>query len=466
MANARILVVDDEIGILEACEDTLKSIPEIEIITEQSSKNAANMLKDEQWDILITDLRMPTIDGIELIRIAQKNDPDTMILMLTAYPSVDTAVESMKLGAADYLTKPFSPESLRTKVKKILEKKQLQEENRMLRRQVKQDYHMGEMVGKCQPMQKVFDTIRRIASANIDVLILGETGTGKELAARNIHQQSSRRDENFVPVDCGAIPSDLLESEFFGHEKGAYTGASRKSMGLLEFANKGTFFLDEIGQLPLKLQAKLLRVLQERKIRRVGGKREIDIDVRIIAATSLNLEKEIEEKNFRMDLYQRINVARIKLPPLRERVGDISLLTSHIIKQQEQQMGIDENVEIEPEVLEVFKYYHWPGNIRELKNVIKRTLVMTDGNHITVDDLPENIVVAAGEFPKDGRKGFFKIRENKIEEFEKQYFKNLLDTNHGNVTKAAEQAQIPRGTFYRLLKKNNIDPTNFRIETN
>jgi len=462
MTNARILIVDDEPGILEVCEDTLQSISGVELTTESNSQNAADLLKSEPWDLLITDIRMPKIDGMELLRIAHQSDPDMLILMLTAYPSVDTAVESMKLGAADYLTKPFRPESLRTKIKKILEKEQLQEENRMLRRQVKQDYHMGEMIGKCQAMQEVFESIRRIARANIDVLILGETGTGKELAARNIHLQSSRKDENFVPVDCGAIPGDLLESEFFGHEKGAYTGASQKSMGLLEFANKGTLFLDEIGQLPLKLQAKLLRVLQERKIRKVGGTREIDIDIRVIAATFPDIEKEIEEKNFRMDLYQRINVGRIELPPLRKRIGDISLLTSHIIKQQEQQMELEEHVEVEPEVLEVFKYYHWPGNIRELKNVLKRTLVMTDGNHITVDNLPEDIVVAAGEFPVNDRKGFFKMRERKIEKFEKQYFKNLLDINQGNVTKAAEQAQIPRGTFYRMLKKNNIDPTNFR----
>ncbi|MCH2450035.1 MAG: sigma-54 dependent transcriptional regulator [Gracilimonas sp.] len=461
MANARILVVDDEPGMLEVCVDTLNDLPDTDVLSEQDSSKAAKLLLSEPWDILITDIKMPGTDGIELLRLARRQDAETLVLMLTAYPSVETAVASMKLGAADYITKPFLPDDLQHKVERLLIEKKLQEENRLLRRQVKQDHRMGEMIGKCPPMQKVFETIRRIANADIDVLILGETGTGKELVARNIHQNSNRKNNNFVPIDCGAIPQDLMESEFFGHEKGAFTGAAQKNMGLLEFADKGTFFLDEIGHLPLKLQAKLLRVLQERKIRRVGGNREREIDVRIIAATSLDLEKEIREERFRMDLYHRINVAQVDLPPLRKRVEDIPLLVSHFLELQSWQLKRD-SIEMDPEALEVLKYYHWPGNVRELQNVLKKTLVMTQNNPIGVEDLPDDIITAAGDYSESESAGFFELRDQHIADFEKQYFAELLEAHKGDVTKAAEQAKIPRGTMYRLLKKNNFDPADFR----
>ena len=461
MADFRILVVDDEIGMLEVCVDTLDNLPDVIVESEQQSSRARERLTSESWDILITDIRMPEVDGIDLLRAVNEQDSEIMVLMLTAFPSVETAVESMKLGATDYLTKPFHPDDLCLKVERLLKEKKLQEENRLLRRQVKQDYRMGEMIGKSRPMQEVFDIIRRIAGTDIDVLVLGETGTGKELVARNIHQQSKRCGENFVPVDCGSIPEDLLESEFFGHKRGAFTGAVEKSMGLMEFANKGTFFLDEIGQLPLKLQAKLLRVLQERKIRRVGGTREIDVDVRIIAATSLDLDKEIEQERFRLDLYHRINVARVDLPPLRKRIEDIPLLVGHFLKLQARQMNRN-SIEIDSEALEVLKCYRWPGNVRELQNIIKKTLIMAQNDRIGVEDLPEEVVAAAGDNPESDGSGFFKIRDRHIADFEKQYFTELLKANEGDVTKAAEQAKIPRGTLYRLLKKNDMNPADFR----
>lgn len=463
MARARVLVVDDEPGMLEVCADTLGKLQNVEVVTEQKSPEARRILSEEPWDLLISDIRMPEVDGIDLLKTARDEDSEMLVLMLTAFPSIETAVESMKLGATDYLTKPFHPDDLRNKVKRLLNEKKLREENRLLRRQVKQDHRMGEMIGKSGSMKEVFDTIQRIAGADIDVLILGETGTGKELVARNIHQQSQRSDHNFVPVDCGSIPEDLLESEFFGHEEGAFTGATEKSMGLLEFANNGTFFLDEIGQLPLKLQAKLLRVLQERKIRRVGGNREIDIDVRVLAATSLDLEQEVEEDRFRLDLYHRIDVARVELPPLRKRTEDIPLLATHFLEQQAKQMD-RESLERDSEVLEVLKCYRWPGNVRELQNVIKKTIVMTRKNTIGVEDLPEQIVSAAGECPGEDLEGegFFNQRDKQIAQFEKNYFSDLLESCDGDVTQAAEKAQIPRGTLYRLLKKNDLNPADFR----
>jgi DNA-binding NtrC family response regulator len=295
------------------------------------------------------------------------------------------------------------------------------------------------------------------------VLSVGETGTGKELVARAIHQRSQRNRGAFVPVDCGAIPNELMESELFGHERGAYTGAQTRSLGLLEFANNGVFFLDEIGQLPVRLQAKLLRVLQERKIRRVGGMKEIDLNVRILAATSLNLEEEVRQNRFRLDLFHRIHVAQIELPPLRERAGDIPVLVEHFLVRYAKEMGKDA-IKISPEVVEVLANYSWPGNVRELQNVIKRTLALAPQSAITLQDLPDEIVARAGESANQAGGGFFPLRERRLAAFEKQYFHALLQNCRGDMTGAAREAQLPRGTLYRLLKKHGLEPGDFRSE--
>jgi len=317
MSKTRVLVVDDEVGMLEVCAETLARLPEVVVLVESDGRRAAEQLNAEHFDLLIQDIRMPGTDGMDLLRLARQNDPDLAVLMMTAYPTVETAVESMKLGAADYITKPFTPEALLATVQRLLEGYRLRQENLLLSRLVERPYVFDEIIGASPAMRAVFDTIERVAGTNTDVLILGETGTGKELVARSIHKRSPRGGQRFVPVDCGAIPEDLLESELFGHERGAFTGATSRSLGLLEFADKGTFFLDEVGELPIRLQAKLLRALQERRIRRVGGHDEIEVDVRVIAATSRNLEAEINNQRFRDDLYYRLNVARIELPPLR-----------------------------------------------------------------------------------------------------------------------------------------------------
>lgn len=461
MVQSRILIVDDEPRMLEVCLDTLSKLPDTEIVVEVHSTRAAEMLTSEPWDLLIADIRMPEINGVELVKNAKEENPELLVLMLTAFPSIDTAIKTMKLGANDYLTKPIKPDELRNRVRRLLEEKRLLEENRLLRRQVGQNYRMGEMIGQSKPMQQVFETIKRIAPANIDVLITGETGTGKELAARNIHRQSVRKDQQFVPVDCGAIPEDLIESELFGHERGAFTGANERSIGLLEFAHNGTFFMDEVGQLSPKLQAKLLRVLQERKFRRVGGTQELKTDVRIIAATSLDLDKEIKEKRFRTDFYYRINVARLDLPPLRERGEDIAILSLHFMEQYAAKMG-KSDITMHPEALEVLKNYHWPGNVRQLENVVKRTLVMARNKQILPADVPDEIVDAAGNRPDGQNDGFFKLRDQKIARFERKYLSELLESTKGDVTQAAELAKVPRGTFYRLLKRNNVAPEKFR----
>ncbi|MHB8519655.1 MAG: sigma-54-dependent transcriptional regulator [Limisphaerales bacterium] len=461
MAKSRILVVDDEEGMLEVCADTLQKLPDTEVLLENHSNRAAERLATESFDLLIADIRMPHLSGVELLRLAREHDADLPVLMLTAYPTVETAVECMKLGAADYLVKPFQPEDLLANARRLLESKQLREENQLLLRQVERPYAFGEILGQSAAMQQVFETIQRIAETDVDVLIVGETGTGKELAAHAIHQRSRRQSNPFVPVDCGAIPDELMESEFFGHERGAFTGAQARTLGLMEFANQGTFFLDEISQLPLRLQSKLLRVLQERKIRRVGGTKEIDIDVRIVAASSLNLEEEVRKQRFRLDLYHRIHVAGIDLPPLREREGDIPLLTDHLVARYSREMDKGA-VTLNPEVQEVLSGYSWPGNVRELQNVLKRTLALSRHSVITLEDLPDDIVTRAGDRSTKEGGGFFYLRERRLGAFEKEYLKNLLITCQGDVSAAAGSAQLPRGTLYRLLKKHDLNPSDFR----
>lgn len=461
MTKSRVLVVDDEPGMLEVCTDILVPLPEVEVVTESDSQAAAERLSSEDWDLLIADIRMPGIGGVDLLRIAREHDPGMLVLMITAFPSIQTAVESMKLGATDYITKPFLPEDLRATVRRLLEEKCVRDEHRFLQRQMAGLHRMGEMLGKCPPMQAVFAAIERIAPTDLDVLILGETGTGKELVARTIHQLSARREQRFVPVDCGAIPEELLESEFFGHERGAFTGANTRSLGLLEFAHNGTFFLDEIGHLPQKLQAKLLRALQERRIRRVGANQEVDVNVRVIAASSLDLEEEVRQQRFRMDLYYRINVAPVKLPPLRERLEDIPLLATHFAARYAPEIG-RKNVAIHPEALEVLCGYRWPGNVRELQNAIRRALVTASGDEIELGVLPDEVISTAGEQSGKNNSGFFGLREQYVARFERQYLENLLKSHQGDVGLAARSAQLPRGTLYRLLKKHDLIPIDYR----
>jgi DNA-binding NtrC family response regulator len=460
MNKVRILVVDDEEGILEVCEDALIRIPGVEVTVEIDSSQAAERIQNDSVDILITDICMPRVSGVELLRLFRERDSQSSALALTAYPDVETAVEVMKQGAADYITKPFHPDHLMETVVRLIERRKLRDENQLLRRQLERPYAFGEMLGKSAPMQKVFDSIRHVSEINVDVLITGETGTGKELVARAIHQGSSRAGQAFVPVDCGAIPEELMESEFFGYEKGAFTGAAQRTIGLLEYANGGTLFLDEIGQLSLRLQAKLLRVLQERKVRRVGGKAEMEVDIRVLAATGLDLNEEVSEGRFRLDFFHRIHVAAIHLPPLRERDGDIPYLAEHMLAQLSREIG-RENVSLSPEALEVMDAYFWPGNVRELQNVLRHTLAMGRDEIILPEALPDQVVAKAG-YTGGLIEGFFAMRESRIATFEKDYLSLLLKQCEGDVSQAARVAKVPRGTFYRLLKKHELDPAAFR----
>ena len=460
MPEFRVLVVDDEIGMLEVCRDTLCTLGGVEIDIESNSERAAAKLEERSWDLLIADIRMPGVNGLDLLESARRHDPELPVLMMTAYPTVDTAVEAMKRGAADYIVKPFVPDDLRATARRLLSERRLRDENELLSGSLERRYAFGDIVGGSMPMRAVFDAIERVAATDVDVLVTGETGTGKELVARSIHQRSRRQQGHFVPVDCGAIPGDLLESEFFGHERGAFTGANTRRLGLVEFAARGTLFLDEIDHLPASLQAKLLRALQERRIRRVGGSEELNVDVRVIAATSANLEDEIRKQTFRSDLYYRINVVRIELPPLRQRPDDIPVLVVHFVERYAREMGHDV-AEVDREALEVLTSYAWPGNVRELQNVIKRVLVFSRRPHIRVEDLPDEIVAGAGNSSVEAH-GYFALREQHSNAFERAYLEHLLRAHGGDVGGAAAEAKLPRGTLYRLLKKHGISPTEYR----
>jgi len=320
---------------------------------------------------------------------------------------------------------------------------------------------LDSFVGSSPGMRAVDETVRRVADTDVDVLILGETGTGKELVARAIHDLGRRASGPFVPVDGGAIPENLLESELFGYERGAFTGAERRRTGLLEAASGGTFFLDEVGDLPLVLQAKLLRVLQERRLRRVGGNDEVPIDVRIVAATSLDLDAMVRERTFREDLYYRINVVRIDLPPLRERGDDLGLLAEYFVERCSREMGRPIPA-ISADAYSILRRYHWPGNVRELQNIIRRAMALSQGTKIGADDFPVALVAAADARRGDAGRGFFEIRSEYLARFEREYLISLLERHQGNVKESAREARLPRGTLYRLLKNHDIEPTPYR----
>jgi DNA-binding NtrC family response regulator len=461
MSNSQILVVDGQDNVLEVCANTLTKIPETEVFLERDGRAALNRLITQKIDLLIADVEIRGADSKELIQTARRKDPTLPILLLTDAATGRTAVECMKLGSADYIRKPFFPDEFLSTVRHLLESKRLRDEYISLQWQMVRAHSLDEIIGRSPAMRTVFKTIQMVCETDVDVLIFGETGTGKELVARSIHNRSRRKAHRFVAIDCGAIPENLLESELFGYERGAFTGAESRSIGLLELAHEGTFFMDEVGELPVRLQSKLLRSLQERKIRRLGGKDEIDIDVRVIVATSRNLENEIREQRFRNDLYYRINVARIVLPPLRERTEDIPLLISHFIAMYAEQMG-KSIAEVDPEVTETLMRYSWPGNVRELQNVLKRAIAMTSHHMLTTDDFPDEIVAQGGERRTRDRGSFFQVRAQRMAAFEKWYLSNLLKMCLGDISRAARKAGIPRGTLYRFMKKHDLKAEDFR----
>ena len=422
---------------------------------------APTWLKNNICDLAVVGLAGDDGPGLDLIASMRAVAPDLPIVAVLRAPTVNAVTACFRFGVTDCLSEPFDGSALRARVERLLGQLRRGAEYELLRRQVERPYGFDDMIGGSPAMRKVFDLIQQVAESGVDVLVVGETGTGKELVARSIHKRSRRASEPFVPVDCGAIPDSLLESEFFGHERGAFTGADQRRIGLLEFADRGTFFLDELGELPLLLQAKLLRTLQERRIRRVGGRDEIDVDVRIVAATARQLDDLMRRQQFRQDLYYRINVVRIDLPPLRDRGDDIGLIAEYMANRYSREMSKDVRG-ITPEAYQVLAQYPWPGNVRELQNVVRRGIALTKNSMLGLDDLADEVVAHAGQRDTSAPQGYFQARDQHIARFERQYLTELLQRHHGDVRSAAKEACLPRGTLYRLLKNHGLDSGSFR----
>jgi DNA-binding NtrC family response regulator len=452
MATSRILVADDENEILISCRKILERAG-YEVTAAKDGAEALNTLKSTRYDLFFVDLKMPGRTGMEIISLARALDPSMMIIMFTAYATLDTAVEAIKRGAFDYLAKPFTADQLLLAAERALNHRSLQQENLSLREQLAANLGFDKIIGTSESMQKVFNTLQKVMRSDANILILGETGTGKELIARTVHAHSFRQDKPFVAVDCAALPEHLLESELFGHEKGAFTGASQTTRGLLELAHTGTLFLDEIGELPLTLQTKLLRTLQERELRRLGSEKMISVDIRVLAATSRDLRAEIASKNFREELYYRLNVITVLLPALRNRREDISLLANHFLRAFNEQYHRSA-FSFAPEVMELFLTYNWPGNVRELQNVIQHAVLLGEGASIEFSDLPDYL--------KGDRLSFPAMREKQSESVEKPFLVELLRRHRGNVSEAATEANMTRKMIYRLAKKFGIDVEQFR----
>ena len=452
----RILLVDDEISILNVLTTLLRK-QDYEVEPVSSGTVALEKIKAEKFDMLLTDIRMSPVDGLELLRSMCEFQPQAPVILLTGYGSAQTAVDAMKGGAFDYVTKPFKVDELLLTVKRALEYHNVMLENTVLRNQLDAKYRLDNIVATSDSMRKVCDMVERIAPTVATVLVMGESGTGKELIAKAIHSYSNRRDEAFIPVNCAAMPEPLLESEMFGHVKGAFTGASADKMGLFEAADGGTIFLDEIGSMPMSIQAKFLRVLQDKEIRRVGGTKSIKVDVRIVAASNESLEGMIEKGTFREDLYYRISVIPIVIEPLRKRRKDILPLVSYFI-QQEKKPG-SETPRMGMHAQRTFESYNWPGNVRELENAVRHALAFSSDNKITRDNLPVKIINATEDVgsENDADKMIEKSRWKSLKAFlrhkEKEYVSNIIEKMGGDKEKAAAALNISMATLYRKLEE-------------
>ncbi len=457
MGDQKILVVDDELKIREQFSEFLKD-KGFEVSTAVNGQDAIKKIDKEFFDVVLIDLNMPKVDGMTVLRHLVENEPESIGIILTGYATIKNAVEAMKAGAYDYLAKPVKLEEVLMVIQKAVELRDLRRENLALKRQLKKKYRFHNFVGDSPQMHKVFRTIEKVADSDSTILIFGESGTGKELVAKAIHYHSSRRDKPLIPVNCGAIPEELLESELFGHEKGAFTHAIRTRIGRFEMANGGTIFLDEIAEMSPQLQVKLLRVLQEQEFERLGGMRTIKCDVRIIAATNKDLEKAVKKGTFREDLYYRLKVIPIQIPPLRERRGDIPLLVHHFLEQMNK--AKKKKIRgISKEAMQILEAYDWPGNVRELENVIERMVILAESDYLTVEDLPERIARTrvslkpeASVIPDEGVS-----LSHAVSEYEKKLIISALEKTGWVKNRAAKLLKMNRTTLVEKIKKQGIE---------
>ncbi|MGQ0793857.1 MAG: sigma-54-dependent transcriptional regulator [Deltaproteobacteria bacterium] len=451
----RILVVDDEPGMREFMEIMLRR-EGYAVETAPDGVEALGKMSGSIFDLAILDIQMPKMNGIELLKKITEKTPETTVLMVTAYASHESAIEAMKIGAYDYITKPFKIDEIKLIIKKAIDRRRLERENLKLRKELETKFGFGNIIGRSPSIVKVFELIKRVSELKVNVLVTGESGTGKELVARAIHYSSPRHKGAFVPVNCGAIPETLMESELFGYRRGAFTGALRDKKGLFEEADGGTIFLDEIGDLPLHLQVKLLRALEDKTIRPLGSTEAIGVDTRIVAATNKELEEEVAKKKFREDLFYRLNVIRITLPPLRERREDISPLAIHFINKYSNDMGKDVRG-LSPKALEALESYHYPGNIRELENIIARSVVLETSNVIRHETLPQ-LLHGQDTIDLDMTLSSGASLDTVLAGVEKRMIEKALKQTQGNKTEAAKLLGITlRSIRYRLAKLGLAD---------
>jgi DNA-binding NtrC family response regulator len=460
----RILIVDDEETLARSCLQILTAEGyEGTFVTRGAA--AIEAVRRQTPDIVLADLVLPDMDGLELLREIHRVAPETLVIMITGFATVSSSVEAIQSGAYDYIPKPFTAMQLRILIGRAAQRVLLLRDNARLRHRLRQQRVAPEILGSSEPIRRVLSLIQRVAPSDASVFVSGESGTGKELVARALHEHSRRSERPFVAINCAALPDQLLESELFGYERGAFTGAEEQRPGLLERASGGSFLLDEITEMSLDLQAKLLRVVQERRIRRVGGSTEIPIDVRWISATNRDPEQAVREGQLRQDLYFRLNVVPIPLPPLRTRLEDIPTLVHEFLRRFVQEYG-KPGVRIGPTVIRALAGYHWPGNVRELQNVVERMVSLSDGGEVTLDDLPDGFHRPHPDGNGSGRQqrgsnggsrsGFHEAKSEAIARFERSYLQDLLDRHGGNISRAAREAGIDRKTIHRMLAKHDL----------
>ena len=449
-----ILIIEDDSSLLLTYTALLED--QFRIYTAESGEKGLQRFKQEDINIILLDLRLPDMDGMEVLRRAKLMDDNVDVIVITGNSSIRTAVDAIKLGAYDYIVKPFENDEVLSLLWRTLERQHLVREVLYLRSEVDRHRNLGNIVGQSEKMCQIYDLVCKVADTNATVLIGGESGTGKELIARAVHQQSQRRPKPFVAVNCAAISETLIESELFGHERGAFTGAVEKHMGKFELANSGVLFLDEIGSLRLEMQAKLLRVLQEREFERVGGTKTIRIDVRIVAASNENLFDMVKNKTFREDLYYRLNVIQIQVPPLRERKGDIPLLIEHFLAKYNQEF----NRKVQgftQAAMQALIHYHWPGNVRELENVIERLVAINDSEVLDMEDLPMDLVSVRDKAVDDIFSSGVSLKEASAE-FDRHYILKALEKSRWNQTEAAKRLGIHRNTLMNKMDALDIRP--------